>query len=200
MARAIRNQQKTNPVYPLVNTQQLQDLHVLPQFSACCKLTGLFSDAWDHLFHVHIVNRITVHSFEKPPKSVLELGCGSGIWVIDAAKQWKACCSPAIQSSSNQFIFAQNTTFVGFDIDKLQPDLLRCGLTDLVTRIEWVHGNLWGSRMRVFQRGLTNNSLDLLPFLSESFDFVRIRCIGLGVPENKVCQGASVKQAADFLT
>lgn len=79
----------TKPVYPLVYTRQLQDLRVLSQRRKARRLTGLSSDNWDHMFHVHILNRISAHDFIEPPKSVLELGCGSGIWVIDAAKRWK---------------------------------------------------------------------------------------------------------------
>lgn len=41
------------------------------------------------MFHVHFFNRASVYDFDEPPKSVLELGCGSGIWVVDAAKRWK---------------------------------------------------------------------------------------------------------------
>lgn len=57
-------------------------------------LTCCSSDNWDHIIHVHVFQRLSVHDFPRPPKRVLELGCGTGIWVIDAAKQWKvSCCS-----------------------------------------------------------------------------------------------------------
>lgn len=34
--------------------------------------------------------KFTLHPFEIPPKRVLDLGCGSGYWIIEAAsKHWK---------------------------------------------------------------------------------------------------------------
>lgn len=38
-----------------------------------------------------------------------------------------------------------------------------------------------------FELGPTQTSLDPLPFPTESFEFVRIHSVGLGVPEDKVC-------------
>lgn len=31
---------------------------------------------------------LTMHQFESPPAVVLDLGCGSGYWALEAAKQW----------------------------------------------------------------------------------------------------------------
>jgi len=48
-------------------------------------------DNWDFLFHTKhcFRGRLTMNQFETPPKMVLDLGCGGGLWVIEAAKQWK---------------------------------------------------------------------------------------------------------------
>jgi ubiquinone/menaquinone biosynthesis C-methylase UbiE len=32
--------------------------------------------------------RLTVYSFPTPPEEVLDLGCGTGLWCLEAAKQW----------------------------------------------------------------------------------------------------------------
>jgi methylase of polypeptide subunit release factors len=32
-----------------------------------------------------------MHQFEKPPTVILDLGCGSGFWAIEAAKHWAVC-------------------------------------------------------------------------------------------------------------
>ncbi|KAG6868966.1 hypothetical protein C0993_006488 [Termitomyces sp. T159_Od127] len=55
------------------------------------------------------------------------------------------------------------------DIVALQPDLHRIGSLDLASRITWVHANF----------------LESLPFPDGEFDFVHIKRIALGVPENK---------------
>lgn len=46
------------------------------------------SDIWDHRFLSNCCQGVTVHHSEKAPASVLDLGCGSGYWAIEAAKQW----------------------------------------------------------------------------------------------------------------
>jgi cyclopropane fatty-acyl-phospholipid synthase-like methyltransferase len=30
-----------------------------------------------------------MNQFETPPQLVLDLGCGGGLWIIEAAKKWK---------------------------------------------------------------------------------------------------------------
>ncbi|CAE6347941.1 unnamed protein product [Rhizoctonia solani] len=105
---------------------------------------------------------LTFHKFQVPPAKVLDLGCGTGHWIIKAAHQWS------------------RTEFVGFDLVPIQPNLERVtgqwttkakdhpGLR-LHERIRWVHGNF----------------LDGLPFQDNEFDFVRCRKIARGVPESK---------------
>ncbi|OBZ68915.1 Demethylmenaquinone methyltransferase [Grifola frondosa] len=57
------------------------------------------------------------------PTKVLDIGCGTGTWILDAARQWK------------------NTHFVGLDIVPLHPDLMQIGSLDLASRITWVQAN-----------------------------------------------------------
>ncbi|KAG8795793.1 hypothetical protein FRC17_008078, partial [Serendipita sp. 399] len=58
----------------------------------------------------------------EPPKTVLDLGCGNGLWVMEAAKAWP------------------ETIFVGIDLVNLQPNL-ELVADDLRARIEWKHAN-----------------------------------------------------------
>ncbi|KAJ1310077.1 hypothetical protein OPQ81_006829 [Rhizoctonia solani] len=109
------------------------------------------------------VRGLTFHKFESPPAKVLDLGCGTGYWIIKAAHQWT------------------QTQFVGFDLVPIQPSLervtSRSGVSTSKThadlrlheRIHWVHGNF----------------LEKLPFEDSEFDFVRCRKIARGVPESK---------------
>lgn len=84
------------------------------------------------------------------PRSVLDLGCGNGVWIMDCAKVWP------------------DAHFVGLDLVPLQPNL---SVVDpkLANRIEWV----------------TANFLQRLPFPDSHFDYVHIRRIARGVPEDK---------------
>ncbi|KAI0091190.1 S-adenosyl-L-methionine-dependent methyltransferase [Irpex rosettiformis] len=113
-------------------------------------------DNWNHMFLKSLSQGLTLRQYDTPPKDILDLGCGSGLWVMDAAQQWP---------SSN---------FIGYDCLHIQPNLKvfgssQPGLEDLAKRIKWMCGNF----------------LDPLPFKANSFDFVRICCIGLGVPEDE---------------
>ncbi|KAF8813307.1 S-adenosyl-L-methionine-dependent methyltransferase [Phlegmacium glaucopus] len=83
-------------------------------------------DIWDHMFRISYCKNLTMHQFAEPPALILDLGCGSGLWAVDAAKQWK------------------NSTIIGFDIAKIQPRLSSIGhVSPLSHRINWVHGNLF---------------------------------------------------------
>lgn len=96
----------------------------------------LFSDIWNQSFLRSLCRSLTAHQFESPPKRVLDLGCGGGLWILEAAQEWKT------------------TEFVGLDIERKQPNflnLLKPGIIDLVesealsdvsSRIRWEHTNL----------------------------------------------------------
>lgn len=76
----------------------------------------------DSLFVSHTAAGFTLTDFKRPPRRVLDLGCGTGFWIISAAQHWK------------------ETHFVGFDISHCQPNLHYTAL-EYRNRIEWVHGN-----------------------------------------------------------
>lgn len=40
------------------------------------------------MFLTSLCRSLTLHQFETPPSRILDLGCGGGLWVIEAAKQW----------------------------------------------------------------------------------------------------------------
>ncbi|KIM40851.1 hypothetical protein M413DRAFT_154519 [Hebeloma cylindrosporum] len=107
-------------------------------------------DVWETMFALDICESLTWHVFETPPTKVLELGCGTGTWILRCAETWKDC------------------HFVGLDIVPLHPDLQNVG-SESASRITW----------------LQHNFLEGLPFQNEEFDFVHIKRIALGVPENK---------------
>ncbi|KDQ14342.1 hypothetical protein BOTBODRAFT_174831 [Botryobasidium botryosum FD-172 SS1] len=80
-------------------------------------------DVWNHEYWREVYGSITLHDFKAPPSRSLDLGCGTGNFVLEAAKMWPEC------------------TFVGFDLVDIQPRLGRLD-PDLSARIHWVHGNL----------------------------------------------------------
>ncbi|CAE6410161.1 unnamed protein product [Rhizoctonia solani] len=105
---------------------------------------------------------LTFHKFPTPPAKILDVGCGTGHWIIKAAHQWL------------------HSEFVGFDLVPIQPSLERVTgqwttkAKDhpdlrLSERIRWVHGNF----------------LNRLPFQDNEFDYVRCRKIARGVPESE---------------
>ncbi|KAF5360373.1 hypothetical protein D9756_004915 [Leucocoprinus leucothites] len=59
--------------------------------------------------------------------------------------------------------------FWGIDLVPNQPDFTKLGDRDLKERVHWVHANF----------------LEGLPFEDEKFDYIHIKRVGLGVPENK---------------
>ncbi|KAH7107171.1 hypothetical protein BKA62DRAFT_765718 [Auriculariales sp. MPI-PUGE-AT-0066] len=64
----------------------------------------------------------------KFPHNVLDLGCGTGAWVLDAAKQWP------------------DASFVGFDIAPVQFNV-ELAQPNLASRIQWVRGNFLTERL-----------------------------------------------------
>ncbi|KAJ7161421.1 hypothetical protein C8R43DRAFT_992828 [Mycena crocata] len=65
------------------------------------------------------------------PEHSLDLGCGTGSWIIDAAKEWPNC------------------DFVGFDLVDIQIPLktLPPEYASIAERISWVHGNFLTNKL-----------------------------------------------------
>ncbi|EKM78109.1 hypothetical protein AGABI1DRAFT_129890 [Agaricus bisporus var. burnettii JB137-S8] len=81
-------------------------------------------DIWDNMFFESIWGSPTVYNFPIAPGLVLDIGCGTGWWVMNMAQRWP------------------NTLFVGFDILEIQPRLRDFEhFLELTERISWVHGN-----------------------------------------------------------
>ncbi|KJA13673.1 hypothetical protein HYPSUDRAFT_209347 [Hypholoma sublateritium FD-334 SS-4] len=86
-----------------------------------------------------------------PPSSVLDLGCGQGHWVVDAAIAWKG----------------YGTRVTGYDVVDMSEGLLPWAAEQGVSEsIRFVRGNFLKQR---------------LPFSDNSFDLVRMSCLALCV-------------------
>ncbi|KAG8879765.1 hypothetical protein FRB97_001462 [Tulasnella sp. 331] len=68
-------------------------------------------------------NCLSFYEFAKPPSAVLDIGCGAGRWVVEAAGSWK------------------DTRFVGLDLMAIQFDLSGRFFDDIRDRVQWVHTN-----------------------------------------------------------
>ncbi|KZT36545.1 hypothetical protein SISSUDRAFT_1049678 [Sistotremastrum suecicum HHB10207 ss-3] len=81
------------------------------------------TDIVNHTFLTSLKQSVSFMNFgDDLPERSLDLGCGSGVWVLDAARQWPSC------------------EFVGFDLVPTQPKLEHLP-KDLASRIRWVQGN-----------------------------------------------------------
>jgi SAM-dependent methyltransferase len=85
------------------------------------------------------------------PRRVLDIGTGTGSWVVEYARQWK------------------QTEFIGLDLVPVQTPLQNLQDEDLQSRVSWV----------------VANALQGLPFPDNSFDFIHIRMLNSGVPEDR---------------
>ncbi|KAF7311076.1 UBIQUITIN-CONJUGAT-2 domain-containing protein [Mycena chlorophos] len=65
------------------------------------------------------------------PERSLDLGCGTGVWVVEAAKHWPQC------------------EFVGFDLMDVQIPLrsLPSEYASIAERVTWVHGNFLTNKL-----------------------------------------------------
>ncbi|KZT64915.1 hypothetical protein DAEQUDRAFT_769258 [Daedalea quercina L-15889] len=107
-------------------------------------------DVWCLIWARQVSGNVAWHMYKKSPRKALDLGCGTGTWILDAAKSWK------------------DTHFVGLDIVPLYPNLEEIDPI-LAWRVTWVQANF----------------LERLPFADGEFDFVHVRRIARGIPEDK---------------
>ncbi|KAJ7927980.1 hypothetical protein B0H13DRAFT_1968850 [Mycena leptocephala] len=105
-------------------------------------------DVWETMACQRICDSLTWHVFSTPPTKVLDIGCGTGTWILNCGMAWRKC------------------HFVGMDVVPLHPDL---GTSELSTRITWVQANLCVHFcLLVLGFQLTRSSLEGLPFPNES--------------------------------
>ncbi|KIP04682.1 hypothetical protein PHLGIDRAFT_36807 [Phlebiopsis gigantea 11061_1 CR5-6] len=81
------------------------------------------SDIWECMWHSDVCGKQIWHLRTEPPSKVLDLGCGSGSWILDCAMHWK------------------DAEFVGLDVVPLHPDLGQSGSSQLASRITWIQAN-----------------------------------------------------------
>jgi len=149
-------------------------------------LAGLHAGNPSMLPHVDLRDPIT------HPRKTLDLGCGSGAWIISAASLWpqtRFVGFDLVPQIANLSVFEETSTPDSavppsrrFSLTQkrstktTRPSGLQSGSTPthrrLSDRVRFVHGNF-----------LING----LPFEDGEFDHVRIAGIARGVPENKVC-------------
>ncbi|KAL5495125.1 hypothetical protein ACEPAI_587 [Sanghuangporus weigelae] len=85
-------------------------------------------DVIDHIFLKSLKQSVSFARVkEGPPKRCLDLGCGTGIWIMDALKEWPVC------------------QFVGFDLVAIQPPVHLLGSDS--SRVQWVHGNFLTTKL-----------------------------------------------------
>lgn len=94
------------------------------------------------MFFESIWGSPTVYNFPIAPGLVLDIGCGTGWWVMNMAQRWPVRLFSC--SISAPIYIIKNTLFVGFDILEIQPRLRDFEhFLELTERISWVHGNLY---------------------------------------------------------
>lgn len=87
-------------------------------------------ESMDHSFVMHVKKSVSVVEFpdHSSPKRSLDLGCGGGTWILEAAKEWPDC------------------QFVGFDLVDVQVPLPILE-SDIANRVMWVHGNFLTTKL-----------------------------------------------------
>ncbi|KAH7916434.1 hypothetical protein BJ138DRAFT_1169259 [Hygrophoropsis aurantiaca] len=86
-------------------------------------------ECMDHSFVMHVKKSVSVVNFEDGyPRRSLDLGCGAGTWILEAAKEWPEC------------------QFVGFDLVDVQLPLALLP-SEVSSRVMWVHGNFLTTKL-----------------------------------------------------
>ncbi|TFK56638.1 hypothetical protein OE88DRAFT_1650028 [Heliocybe sulcata] len=89
-------------------------------------------EAVDHAYSVSVTGSVTMVNWaeqeEGPPQKSLDLGCGAGFWLVNAAKEWPDC------------------HFVGFDLVNVQLPLKLLD-PSIGNRVTFVHGNFLTTRL-----------------------------------------------------
>ncbi|KAF8973505.1 S-adenosyl-L-methionine-dependent methyltransferase [Flammula alnicola] len=85
-------------------------------------------EALDNRLAQYLRGSVSFANFKELPTRALDLGCGTGNWVIDAAKAWPEC------------------ELVGFDLVDVQIPL-RILHPSIASRIEWKHGNFLTTKL-----------------------------------------------------
>ncbi|KAJ6504496.1 hypothetical protein DFH09DRAFT_289947 [Mycena vulgaris] len=114
------------------------------------------AQAWELLRQLNTTNTPSFYNYGgRPPRNVLDLGCGAGHWMLDAATAWR---NSGVQ-------------IVGFDMvdttKGLWPAALRKGVAN---NIKFVRGNFLKQP---------------LPFSDGSFQLVRMSSLALCIPHEK---------------
>ena len=104
------------------------------------------------MFITNCCKSLTLYNFDGPPSTILDLGCGRGLWAIEAAKLWQVCLISRCLHPFTDSKF-QGSTIVGFDVNPVQPKLSMLDKS-LARRLKWVHGNLYGSQLPVLDPSL----------------------------------------------
>ncbi|KAF8346913.1 S-adenosyl-L-methionine-dependent methyltransferase [Amanita rubescens] len=82
----------------------------------------LETEALDNEFIRFLKDAASFVHFKEEPSRVLDLGCGTGTWIVHAAKEWPSC------------------TFVGFDLVNVQIPIESLD-SNIRKRVKWRHGN-----------------------------------------------------------
>nr|ODN88522.1 hypothetical protein L204_06377 [Cryptococcus depauperatus CBS 7855] len=114
--------------------------------------------------------RYTFVDFDKPPKTVLDIGTGTGLWPISQAIAWPETTIIGIdqvlcQTNLSALVSAERSAHA----TPTQPTLARGVWENVERRVRWEKVDF----------------LKDLPYDTGVFDFVHIRFVGLGVPESK---------------
>ena len=162
---------------------------------------NMYRDSLDLAFRLHLFDgspsAIPLFRLDDPathPRRCLDLGCGSGEWIIAAAKLWP------------------HTTFVGLDL--VPPQLSLVDATSLSNQATLQPTNptnlgshpTLGASTSLPASGqhrvqwVQANFLRTLPFYAGEFDYIRLSGIARGVPEDKVCPLPIFHQWRQYLT